>query len=159
MPEFLILFNFLVQELPKHWSVQFHTDKVNHFASQAFYFLLIFGRWNVVSDSMQYFTFNLKTKYLWKVLSWFSIIVHQKDYPDKIWRNPKFHVCPRVLDIYWHPLLEENPKLSGCSQVQEKCPPPQVNQTTCTQLCAKIQLLMGVNLINPWRNHSMLCIS
>ena len=87
MPVFLILFNFLVHQISKYWSVQFHTDKMNHFASRACYILLIFGRWNVVSDAMQYFTFNLKTKFLWKVLSWFSITVHQNDYPDKIWRN------------------------------------------------------------------------
>ena len=105
MPVFLILFNFLVHQMSKYWSVQFHTDTMNHYASRACYILLIFGRWNVVSDSMQYFTFNLETKFLWDVLPWFSTTVHQRDYPDRIWRNPKFHVCPRVLDIYWHPLL------------------------------------------------------
>ena len=103
---FLILFNFLVHQMSKYWSVQFHTDTMNHYASRACYILLIFGLWNVVSDSMQCFTFNLKTKFLWKVLSWFSITVHQRDYPYKIWRNPKFHVCSRVLDIYRHSLLK-----------------------------------------------------
>ena len=86
-------------------NIQFHTDTMNHYSSRVCYILLIFGWWNAISGLMQYFTFNLETKFLWKVLAWFSIMVHQMDYPDKLWRNPNFHVCPRVLDIYSYPLF------------------------------------------------------
>ena len=67
IPVCLILFHFMVYEMSEYWRVQFHTDTMNHFTSPACYILLIFGQRNVVSDSMQYFTFNVKriiqTKY------------------------------------------------------------------------------------------------
>ena len=69
MPIFLILFHFPVHQMSKYRSVQFYKDTMDHYASRVCYILLIFAQWNVVSDLMQYFMFNLKTKFLWKVLS------------------------------------------------------------------------------------------